>query len=906
MRKLKKAFSLFIAVASCIGCFNYPSSVSAEEVKNPLYGDLNDDGIIDVFDIILMRQAVNNGDDSEKYDLNYDEKVDYLDLEWLSSFCNGQCKSFPVYVNMDTDKDGLPDFYEMDIYHTDYQNADPDNDKISDYYEIMLESDPFKAGPEAAEDKDGDKVNNLDEILAGTNPCDSDSDNDSLDDYYELNISKTSPIKEDTDGDMISDADELKLKLDPNNTKTDGTPDNERIFKQTIAADSPVLKTINTEDNAYELSIVINASGCADSCLKARESSIEEFKDGSAVGITPRLTYDENFIVKDVTLNFYIKEEFRENVSHYFDAIDTEEYYDYEYSVPEEVEGIKRLNVFKYFEDDSMILPIETSYDIENNIVSVKLEDITAGNKKRTNIGSFSLVDLEVWANMLEGSDVSDIYEEENPEEVTDISLKLDNTINVLASEKSNVITTDNHSKLRTLTKLSDESFSKISRNYSSNASKTVSTTGEKFFTLFGHTYTYVDAPGISWDAARAACKKRGGHLMTFNSPMEFNLLNDKMSAGRNGGLYWLGAYGGTGHWRWITGESMSYIHTLRVSSYSLENCYDYFSYVGNRFVYVPHMDYLNEVFPSISRVKGYVCEWEPGSEILSADLTSNINQNNTDPKNKMTIPEAVSHASPNSDISHVEKAVADVTGDKTVMERKLALPFSNSPNEDATVGTLYIVSTKSEYWPLIVKDWLINFYFGTSFDVDHGHSFLVYQSCVDNNILDVSGLNGGYKRHLNANGDYIWENYNYEKYRLSSFETIVLGANEIDGECHCAYFNVEPYKYYTKDDVDYIPNYYLGEDITQDQLNELIEAFECEAEKAYDHTYYNCTSVAINVWNRVTDNDVDVSDIQGTTKLEYLVDPRPVVYPRQLADWIKKHGGKADMDLKYFPIPTY
>ena len=898
MKKFQRAISLFIAVSSCIGCFNYPSSVSAEEVKNPLYGDLNDDGIIDVFDIIRMRQALNNGDDSEKYDLNYDEKVDYLDLEWLSLFCNGKCKSFPVYVNVDTDKDGLPDFYEMDIYHTDYKNADPDNDKIPDYYEIMIGSDPFKAGPEAAEDKDGDKVNNLDEILAGTNPCDPDSDNDSLDDYYELNISKTSPIKEDTDGDMISDADELKLKLDANNAKTDGTPDKERIFKQTIAADSPVLKTINTEDNAYELSIVINASGCADSCLKARESSIEEFKDGSAVGITPRLTYDENFIVKDVTLNFEIKEEFRENVSHYFDAIDTEEYYDYKYSVPEEVEGIKRLNVFKYFEDDSMILPIETSYDIDNNIVSVKIEDIAAGKNKRTNIGSFSLVDLEVWAKMLEGSNVSDIYDEENPEEVADTSLKL-NTIKALSDEKLNVITTDNNSKLRTLTKLSDEIYSKLSKNYSSNASKKVSTTGEKYFTLFGHTYTYVDAPGISWNAARAACKKRGGHLMTFNSPMEFNLLNDKMSAGRKGGLYWLGAYGGTGRWRWITGESMSYIHTLRVSGYSLENCYDYFSYVGNKLVYVPHMDYLNEVFPSISRVKGYVCEWEPGSKVLSADLTGSFNKNNTDSNNTMTIQEAVSHASPNSDISHVDKAVTAVTGDKTFMNRELVSPFINSPTEEETVGRLYIVSTKSSHWPeLLIRD-DINIVFNSNLDLDHGHSFLVYQSYIDDN-LDVSGFNGGYKRYINDSGNESWQfNDDDDNYSLSPYESIVLGANCANGECHCAYYNVEPYKYHTVDDIDYIPNYYHGENITQDQLDELIDAFEDESGQTYDYLYHNCTRVAINVWNRVSDNDINII----STTAQYFI-----VYPRQLADWIFWNGGIEDMDLAIYspvPIPT-
>ena len=49
--------------------------------------------------------------------------------------------------------------------------------------------------------------------------------------------------------------------------------------------------------------------------------------------------------------------------------------------------GIKRLNVFKFFEDTNMLLPIETFHDVESGRVYTHVDEL----------GTYCLMDMEVW-----------------------------------------------------------------------------------------------------------------------------------------------------------------------------------------------------------------------------------------------------------------------------------------------------------------------------------------------------------------------------------------------------------------------------------------------------------------------------------------------------------------------------
>lgn len=64
-----------------------------------IYGDLSNDGIIDLFDVVLIRSILSENADSEDYinaDLNANKKIDGDDLYLLQSFVLRKINDFPV------------------------------------------------------------------------------------------------------------------------------------------------------------------------------------------------------------------------------------------------------------------------------------------------------------------------------------------------------------------------------------------------------------------------------------------------------------------------------------------------------------------------------------------------------------------------------------------------------------------------------------------------------------------------------------------------------------------------------------------------------------------------------------------------------------------------------------------
>ena len=59
--------------------------------------------------------------------------------------------------------------------------------------------------------------------------------------------------------------------------------------------------------------------------------------------------------------------------------------------ISDEFVGIKRLNVFKFFENTNMLLPIETFHDVENNRVYTHTDEL----------GTYCLMDMEIWLESL-------------------------------------------------------------------------------------------------------------------------------------------------------------------------------------------------------------------------------------------------------------------------------------------------------------------------------------------------------------------------------------------------------------------------------------------------------------------------------------------------------------------------
>jgi hypothetical protein len=291
------------------------------------------------------------------------------------------------YSDTDTDGDGLTD-YEESILQTDKTKPDTDMDGLTDFEEIYytgtdpLVYDSITTGTSDGEaDSDNDTLSNRTEIDIETNPANPDTDYDSLNDGEEINTYKTDPKSADTDGDKVPDNDEIELGLNPNSASTDGIPDAERTIEQTISAESDVMNYINSESD-LKYSIEITSAGVAENNLTVNESGYSAVMQNSAtIGIIPEFTYTDGLTVTDFTIAAKISENLTEN------KIGT-----YATENPE-FEGIKRLNFFRFFEEINTLLPVETTFDISQNMMYTKTDEL----------GTYCVMDMEIWLESLAG-----------------------------------------------------------------------------------------------------------------------------------------------------------------------------------------------------------------------------------------------------------------------------------------------------------------------------------------------------------------------------------------------------------------------------------------------------------------------------------------------------------------------
>jgi hypothetical protein len=290
----------------------------------------------------------------------------------------------------DTDEDGFPDYIEL-LLKTDSTKADTDDDGLSDYDEILVfGSDPLvydsiKPGVSDSEaDTDDDGLSNIDEMKLGTDPLDDDTDYDNLKDGDEIKKHKTDPLKHDTDNDGIADGDELKLKLDPLKKFSNGkTPDNERIFKQTIKADHKLFKYVNSQSD-LKFSVEIKAAGFAENNLSVSESGYSGVmgQNRAIIGFIPEFEYTRGLTVKEFKLGVKMSDELVKNADGSSDDPD------------DEFDGINRYQFFRYFEEINILLPVETTFDESNNMMYTTTTDL----------GTYCVMDLDIWLSDLKAA----------------------------------------------------------------------------------------------------------------------------------------------------------------------------------------------------------------------------------------------------------------------------------------------------------------------------------------------------------------------------------------------------------------------------------------------------------------------------------------------------------------------
>lgn len=126
-----------------------------------------------------------------------------------------------INVDMkDDDGDGVINYLEK-LYGSDPKKVDTDGDGLDDYYEIaVLGTDPClkdsdgNGVPDGEEDFDGDGLSNQEEKKLGTDPLNPDTDGDGLNDGEERRLG-ADPLKADTDGDGLTDGYEVQFGYRP-------------------------------------------------------------------------------------------------------------------------------------------------------------------------------------------------------------------------------------------------------------------------------------------------------------------------------------------------------------------------------------------------------------------------------------------------------------------------------------------------------------------------------------------------------------------------------------------------------------------------------------------------------------------------------------------------------------------
>lgn len=325
--------------------------------------------------------------DSYEFTITEDFAIKYIKVSQQTA--DGMIESEPFIVAvsedgyvctwLDSDNDGLPDYAEK-IYGTDPEKADTDGDGLSDYDEIYktgtnpLKYDTDEDGVNDADsDNDKDGLTNSEELALGTDPNSADTDGDGLSDYDEINKHDTDPLKADSDEDTLNDGDEIALGLDPNDPETFGVPDAEYKVKQTISADSEVMERVNTEDSPYELSLEITASGNAQNLIAGSSAYSAITESDARLGGAVSLSYYGGDVEK-VKLTYEIGENYISNEGSEYaeNCVD--------------LQGIKRYNIFRYFDDINMLLPVATEFDEENNTLFAETDEL----------GTYCVLDMEV------------------------------------------------------------------------------------------------------------------------------------------------------------------------------------------------------------------------------------------------------------------------------------------------------------------------------------------------------------------------------------------------------------------------------------------------------------------------------------------------------------------------------
>ncbi len=178
----------------------------------------------------------------------------------------------------DADRDGLPDALELALgAHPLLADTDGDGlgdgDEAARFTGVLKLDDKDTDGdgrPDGADDEDGDRLTNAEEVAARTDPLSPDTDRDTLDDGEERRL-RTSPTDKDTDGDGLLDGAEVRAGLDPlaKDSDGDGTDDAAEVVDQPVRGPEGVRISVRAKG---DLASAVTVTRVSDADLTVKDA----------------------------------------------------------------------------------------------------------------------------------------------------------------------------------------------------------------------------------------------------------------------------------------------------------------------------------------------------------------------------------------------------------------------------------------------------------------------------------------------------------------------------------------------------------------------------------------------------------------------------------------------------------
>lgn len=492
----------------------------------------------------------------------------------------------------DSDGDSISDIIES-ILKTDPFKEDTDGDGLTDPQELFITvTDPLvydSVEPNVSDadaDIDADGISNIDEIEFGTDPNSNDTDDDDLTDREEIYVYQTDASNEDSDSDGLNDGDELQLGLNPMQPITFNCLDSEYPIRQTLYADNAAFSNINTDDNPYSMNIELTTNRLAESVLSINKSQFSgSIANPAILGECVDISIDSNCNPSDIVIKYEIKEEYITNELGTYLSIG-------------DLEDIKRLCVFHFDEMQNMLLPIDTEYDIENNTVIANVNEL----------GTYCIMDMELWFTMLGFSPDTLITEAEILESTNGESLVQDDSWWYIDDF--------------------EEKFTQS--NVISPMMKAPSPLPQyTTYTFNDHKYAIFDL-GVSWDECKEYCESLGGHLATITSSEEQQFLEESVLPHGNKKSYYIGLFRQAANQphQWITGEPYNYRNwdNGEPNNPSRELVVHMYKTAGTYGKWNDTLNYSAGNMPYSTVNAGCICEWDENEIPTEYDVIIGLN----------------------------------------------------------------------------------------------------------------------------------------------------------------------------------------------------------------------------------------------------------------------------------------